>query len=382
MNILMLNYEYPPLGGGAGVATKYLLSEFASRPDISIDLVTSSSDKARSQALYPNIAAHYLDIGKKGKNAHFQSVKDLLLYAWKSYFFSRKLISRKKYDFVHAIFGLPSGFTAMTLGMPYIVSLRGSDVPFHNPRFSLLDRLFFRNISARVWSRARFVIANSETLIHSAYKYHRGKEIFLIYNGVKSEIFHPSGGGSGDGGALRFLYVGRLSPVKGVNYLLDAFKICVENNNGANIELWIAGEGPMREDLEKYSEDNALIDKIRFLGRVDENSLPDVYRKCDVFVLPSINEGMPLAMIEAMSSGLAIICTDLPATKKIVGDGSNGFMAEQKNPESLADAMDKYIKQGKALAREHGKSSRAKSLEFDWKKPAAQYISFYERMLI
>ena len=73
----MLNYEFPPLGGGAGNATYYLLKEFSKYDDIEIDFVTSSIDEFKEEKFSKNITIYYLDIGKKG-NLHYQSNKNLL----------------------------------------------------------------------------------------------------------------------------------------------------------------------------------------------------------------------------------------------------------------------------------------------------------------
>src|SRR3989344_4881417 len=132
--VLVLNYEFPPLGGGAGNATYYLLKEFAKYPDLEIDLVTSSVDTFRVEKFAGNITIHFLNIGKRG-NLHYQTNQKLLMYSWKSYWYSKKLMEEKEYDLCHAFFGIPCGYVAMMLRLPYIVSLRGSDVPFYNKRF-------------------------------------------------------------------------------------------------------------------------------------------------------------------------------------------------------------------------------------------------------
>ena len=142
MRILFFNYEYPPLGGGAGNATFYLLQEFSKISGLEIDLITSSIDKFKIEELTTNIRIHYLDIGKKN-TFHFQSQKDLLIYSWKAYFYAKKLIKQKKFDLTLAFFGIPCGYIAMRLKIPYIVSLRGSDVPGYNERFKILDKFIF-----------------------------------------------------------------------------------------------------------------------------------------------------------------------------------------------------------------------------------------------
>jgi uncharacterized YceG family protein len=96
MRILFLNYEYPPLGGGAANATDYILEEYSKIPDLTVDLVTSSIDgEYHLEKSGENIFIHRLPIGKNKNNLHYQSQKELLAYAWKAYFFSKKLTSEE-----------------------------------------------------------------------------------------------------------------------------------------------------------------------------------------------------------------------------------------------------------------------------------------------
>jgi len=139
----MLNYEFPPLGGGAGNASYYMLREFSKYHDLNIDLITSSADKYRVEQFAENISIHFLDIHKNNTALHYQSNKNLITYTMKVYFYAKKLRKQKSYDLCHAFFGIPCGAIALLLGVPYIVSLRGSDVPGHNERFALADVLFF-----------------------------------------------------------------------------------------------------------------------------------------------------------------------------------------------------------------------------------------------
>ncbi|MDP3964090.1 MAG: glycosyltransferase, partial [bacterium] len=132
--VLMLNYEFPPLGGGAGNASFYMLKEFSRFENLTIELITSSVAKFKIEEFSPRIRVHYLDISKNG-SIHYQSDADLLHYSWKAYRYSKKLLKQSTFDLIHAFFGIPCGFIASHLQLPYIISLRGSDVPFYNPRF-------------------------------------------------------------------------------------------------------------------------------------------------------------------------------------------------------------------------------------------------------
>jgi hypothetical protein len=99
-HILILNYEYPPLGGGAANATYHLLKQFKESEQFNITLITSSTSKYCIEKLSDNITIHYLDIGKKG-NIHYQSSKELLTYSLKAFFFAKKLKKKQRFDIVH-----------------------------------------------------------------------------------------------------------------------------------------------------------------------------------------------------------------------------------------------------------------------------------------
>jgi len=379
IRVLMLNYEFPPLGGGAGMSTAYLLREFSRDKTLKIDFVTSSVGKYRTDKYSENISMHYLDIYKDPKTLHYQTSRDLLMFSLKSVFYCRGLIKRNTYDIVHAFFGVPCGFIAMLLGVPYIVSLRGSDVPFHNPRFRWLDKFIFAWLSKIVWKRSAFVIANAETLLESAHKIEPDLDIHLIYNGVDTNEYQPNRTKK-EYTTVRLLYIGRLSEVKGVMYLLEAFRIINERYKDKEIELWLVGEGKLKDELRRISGKKTYRNKIKFFNRVPTKEIPAIYRKCDCFVLPSLNEGMPLVLLEAMACGLPIICTDMPSLRIFVEDGVNGYIVKKKSAVDIALALEKYINEDESLRTRHGEISREKVQNYTWESSAGQYKSFYERV--
>ena len=120
VNILLLNYEYPPIGGGASNATYYILKEFSKIRNIKIDVITSSVSSFEIINFSSNIKIHRLDIGKNG-NLHYQSNKELLLFSWKAYWYVKNKLKINEYDLIHAFFGIPCGYLAMKLNIPYIV---------------------------------------------------------------------------------------------------------------------------------------------------------------------------------------------------------------------------------------------------------------------
>jgi len=353
MRILMLNYEFPPLGGGAGNANYYLLKEF-SKKDIHIDLVTSSDGKFKVEKFSDNITIHKLDVGKK--NIHYWTMKEMLRWTMKAYRYSKKLVKKKEYDLVHCWFGWPSGWIGYKLKLPYIVALRGSDVPGYNNRLKFLDSLLFKPISKKVWKKARKVIANSSGLKDLALKTYN-RDIDIIYNGVDVDYFKPS---KKNNKKIRLISTGRLIERKGYGYLIDAL---------GEEELVLIGEGNLVGELKEKAKGK----DVKFLGRLEKRELVKELQKSDVFVLPSLNEGMSNSVLEAMACGLPLIVTDVGGSKELV-DG-NGFIIEKGSVESIKNVLNKINR--KDLVK-MGKKSREIAEGMSWKEVGKEYEGVYE----
>ncbi len=356
----MLNYEFPPLGGGAANANYYLLKGLAGK-GIQIDLVTSSPGGYSEEKFSDSITVYRLDVGKKG--VHFWTQAEILRYMWKAFRFSKKLMKEKEYDLVHAWFGFPCGVMARLLGVPYIVSLRGSDVPGYNERFAL-QYVFLRPLIVNAWGHARAVVANSVGLKELASRSWGGK-IKIIPNGVDTKEFKPV---RSKRKKLRVLCVSRLIRRKGIDYLIEAIAKL------DRVGLCIVGDGNMEKELGGLASWLGAAGCVEFVGAVPHERIHKFYEKADVFVLPSLGEGMSNSVLEAMASGLPVIVTDTGGTKELVN--GNGFVVPMRDPAALAGAIKKYAKSPKLLER-HGKKSRKIAKSMSWENTAAEYLRYY-----
>lgn len=370
----MLNYEYPPLGGGAANATKYLLREFSGMDDLAIDLVTSSVSSYREEQFSENIRIYFLDIGKDNTSLSYQNIKDLLLYSWEAYCLSWKLRKRKRYDLVHAFFGVPCGYIAMKLDLPYIVSLRGSDVPFYNRRFYWLDKLFFKRLSRKVWSKAENVVALSHDLAQLAARIDPARRITVIRNGIDTVNFYPDRDIRNKENTFNLLFVGRLIERKGVGFLLEAFRDLACRYD--NLRLFIAGEGPLMSTYSNYVIRNGLKDKVVFFGRVEHGELNRIYKLASVFILPSLNEALGNVTLEAFASGLPIITTRTGAAELVE---ENGFIISKASVSDIKKRIVHYLKNPE-LIELHGARSREIAEFMSWRKTAGRYKEIYEQI--
>jgi L-malate glycosyltransferase len=379
MRILFFNYEFPPLGGGAGNASYYLLKEYAKNPELKVDFVTSSIDeKQHLLKMGDNISIYRLPIGKNPENIHYQSKGELLRYVWKTYKFSKELMDDNKYDLTHSFFTVPCGILSWLLkrkyNLPYIISLRGSDVPGYSERFAALYK-FITPVIKRIWKDAYFVIANSQGLAELALKSKTEKEIGVIPNGIDIHDFSPDYSKK-DPNNFTIVCVSRITPRKGIRVLIQAFKIVAGRYE--NVRLLIVGDGNEKSSLEQLVMGLGLKDKVTFTGPIAHEKVLPYYQKANIFALPSLNEGMSNTMLEALACGLPIITTDTGGTKELVTDNKNGFIVKMKNSYDLAEKIEKFLLD-KGLDEKMGKESRTRAEELSWENVAKGYEDLYKK---
>jgi len=385
MRILFLNYEYPPIGGGAGNATEFLLREYVKMSDIEVTLVTSSPDESRRIETLGDgrIRVERLPVGKRstdGKSLHFQSKWHILRYAWASWIFSRALLKREQYDVVHAFFSVPSGFTALLLkwefGTPYIVSLRGADVPGYSERFSQLY-FFLKPLSRLIWKNATNVVANSEGLRDLARETDPHQKIPVIRNGVDTERFCPDEARRDENIFVVTSGATRVTARKGLRYLVEAVAMLAPQY--PELRLDILGDGDEKESLEALSAEQKLGTSVRFLGRIPREETYQYYQRADLFVLPSANEGMSNAMLEALASGLPIFATDTGGTKELVEDGVNGRILKMHNAKDIAEKIAWCLSHPEEVKR-MGDESRRRAESLGWNGVAGEYREVYKEV--
>jgi glycosyltransferase involved in cell wall biosynthesis len=374
MNVLMLNYEFPPIGGGAGNAHLCMLREYAGRDDLSIDVLTSAPTPGFIKEQFSgNIAIYKVGIHKK--NLHYWRKTETLEWLFKAGWRYRSLLKQKKYDLVHAFFGFPTGYLCYRTAaqLPYIISLRGSDVPGHNIRLGL-DYKILAGLFRRIWLNADAIVANSAGLREQAVKFAPQFEIGVIPNGVDTARFYPLPNKTLSK-LVKLLTVCRLTSGKRIDLLIAAIAECARH--GADVQLNIAGEGALRDKLAKFAVECGIADRVKFLLRVPADRMPDVYRDNDIFVISSVHEGMSNAMLEAMASGLPIVTTRCEGVEELI-DGNGIVVAD--TPAAIATAVMQIIKD-KQIHTAMSEASRKRAGLFDWSAVAEQYIQCYRNII-
>lgn len=183
------------------------------------------------------------------------------------------------------------------------------------------------------------------------------KRIATIPYGSNTSLFHPADESATKAG-LRAIFVGQLSQRKGLSYLLRGWK----RFQGPNTELRLAGTS-INGSLAALTPYSSLF---TYLGNLSHGDLALAYRQADVFVFPTLLEGMPLVVLEAMASGLPVITTD-HGPGDIVRDEVDGFIVPIRDPDSIADRLD-YLRSNPGRRVEMGRAARERALTFNWER--------------
>jgi glycosyltransferase involved in cell wall biosynthesis len=210
------------------------------------------------------------------------------------------------------------------------------------------------------------------------------EKIHRLDNFVDTETFHPPAPGEqerlkaefGYAGKTLALCAGRLVQRKGLDYLLQAWARVSPAYPEAR--LLILGEGPLRENLEALSRHLGVADSVAFRGGV--LNVPEYLRAADLFVLPSLQEGMPNALLEAMGSGLACAATAIGGVLDVVEHGTSGLLCHSGDPEELSAVLERCLADGGLRRRLGHRAWKTIHESFSQNQRAADYLRLYAHL--
>ena len=377
----MFNHEFPPIGGGGGWVSYFLGKHFAAA-DHEVHLITSQfRDCPRDEKVE---GFHVHRVPALRKNRDVCAVHEMLTYAVSSSVYGLRFAKQFQPDIVQVFFGIPAGGGAYLLqkfrNVPYVVFLGGRDVPSRNPDPSYYRWLYLllKPIIRSIWGNASTVVACSDGLRELARETDTDVKMDVIPDGLDLGRFEPVQRHACPE-KVRVLTIGRLIPRKGFQFLIRALPQIIENA-APDFEIEIVGDGPYRGELLRLSEDLGIASHIRFAGSVPYSELPQKYRDADVFILPSLAEGMPLVVLEAMGTGLPIVASRVQGIDELVVEGVNGALFDAGDIDGLASSLVKLINAGEGRV-EMGKASVERVKPYDWKHIANAYLALYDDIL-
>ena len=307
----------------------------------------------------------------------------------------QKLGQNFKPDIIHAHFAYPEGYVAALancrLKKPFIVTLRGVDILMESSvGYGARLNKSVDTVIRKVLDRATVLIAVSRPIKEEALKLMKeddGKKVIYVPNGVDIRKFHPVAENAGIRKSLGLpiekpivLTVRHLKPKMGLEYLIKSAKLITKKYPDTLFVICGRDRGSL-PTLQQLVSTLELSQNVIFAGEVPRDKVSEYYQACDIFVIPSLQEGFPNAALEAMASAKPVVATQVGALVDIIKNGKTGLLVEPKNHEMLYERI-LYLMEKREEAIAMGKNARediARNYSLDIKMDHLQNI--YKELL-
>ena len=377
LRLALINYEYPPLGGGAGNATACIARALA-RQDHDVTVLTSGFGALHGSETEGGLQT--IRLRSRRKRIDRSNYGEMLSFVVSAGRALPRVARTVRPDGAIVFFSLPCGplgwLAKRASGVPYVISLRGGDVPGADENLHAMHRVL-APLRRALLRDALSVVANSKGLADLSQRADR-TPVEVIPNGVDADFFCPGASTSSSNGTVDCLYAGRLQAAKNLFVLLEQFAKARERAS-ATLTLTLIGDGPQAAALKRHARTLGIEHRVRWTGWLDKEGTRNAYRDADIFINPSLGEGMPNAVLEAMACGLPVIASRVVGNDEVVRHGETGLLFALGDSDGLASAIgelaDAPERRG-AMARQ---ARRIASEYYSWDATAAQYAALFSR---
>lgn len=287
---------------------------------------------------------------------------------------------------IHYLSSLSAAIVSKIKEFPYLLSVLGMTQTFDRKLVDIVFKMYESTISRFVVKQASLIVPLAKRLVTRALWLGASpSKIRVIPNSIDPVIYAPNKEGSKI--RTRFGineedevigFVGRLVPLKGVKYLLEALRLI--NKKMDHVKILIVGDGPQRKELELLARKDKNFNTI-FTGFIPKEELPNVYSALDIFVLPTLTEGLSNTILEAMACGKPVITTPVGGNTELVEDGKNGYLVAPRSSKELAERILDLIHSPKRRVQ-MGQNGREKiKKHYTWDKTVPRYEEAYEHLL-
>ncbi len=337
MRILVINYEYPPIGGGGGFVTRDILEHIAHLGH-HVTVITSHYDGLSSHESFNGVDIIRVPVFFRNK-LEVANMPSMLCYPPMAVIRGLSRALSNKYDIVNTHFAVPSGPAGFILsklaGIPNVLTIHGGDIfdpskktsPHKSPVFSYVVRFMLKS--------ADRVVAQSSDTKANALKYYRvHRHIDIIPLGIKKPLFQRKARHLFhlDSNEMVFCTIGRLVKRKNID---DILFVLAELKENFPFKFIIIGNGPERKHLEKLARNLGLTGKVKLPGNVTDEVKFQLLDISDVYLSTAIHEGFGLVFLEAMECGLPVLCYNRGGQKDFLINGKTGFLVDLGDKEGL-----------------------------------------------
>ena len=361
--------------GGAEIFTKSLLKELKNNgTNVELWVMSSIQKIAPSDSKKLNFEKAFVEelrdsgvsvsfVGKRPKKDWARTKRKL-----------RQLYADSKSQLIHSHLESVSFHVCRAFGsygLPLVQTI-------HNTRLShpFVDRLFLK----KHFSRYVAISKKVAKVIESQFGEMEGK-VCLIPNGVTVNLLQKDQFMQQREKVGTLIAVGRLTQQKDYPNLLQAFRLLGKKliARGKLVpQLWIVGEGELRQEIEREIREYELGEFVRLLGL--RNDIPDLLEKADIYVMSSEWEGLSIALIEALAAGLPIVATDAGSNDEVVVSEESGLIVPRKDPVALAKGILRLMEDYDLRSR-FSQNARERAKEFSIERCAEKHIAMYEDVI-
>jgi len=239
-------------------------------------------------------------------------------------------------------------------------------------------KYFFAYVRATM-GRTDRLIAVSDACVEALSPYFGDAVFDIVPNGVDTDLYRPlAEGEERPAGPPRILFMGRFDPRNGLDTLLDATRILMDE--GREFIVQVVGDGPLRPKYHHQAKALGVWDRIEWLGLLDKER-PRLYREATVFASPCVLASFGVVLLEAMASGTPVVCADNIGFRQVIRDGAPGRFVAPHDAADLAAGIGAVLDDA-ALREEWGRSGRALAVDrYSWDQVAAQVEAVYDEVL-
>ena len=380
MRILLCNYEYPPLGGGGGVASADIAEELAKTHDVTV-LTSKGKSGARRDVVNGVVVVRVPVFGRNARST--ASLASMLSYVPLAIQEGDRLVGDEPFDVVNTHFAIPTGPAgdriARRAGIPNVLTVHGGDLYDPSKFLSPHRHAVLRRVVQRQLQRADAVVAQSRNTERNVHRYYvPDLPVELIPLGIKPV---PAGSapraafGIPDDAVL-MVTIGRLVARKGVDTLIEA----VRRVSVPNLHLVVIGEGPLSGKLAAQAAEAGISARVHFTGFVSQADKYGLLHASDFYVSASLHEGFGLVFLEAMACGLPVVCFNEGGQVDFLEDGATGRLIKVGNVDALVAACRELARDRESRSL-FGKRALACVQPYFIHQCAARYEELFRRVI-
>ncbi len=382
MRILIINYEYPPIGGGGGFVTRDICENMVSRGHI-VTVVTSKFQGLAGRETVNGVNVIRVPVLSR-KKVEVAGMASMVSYFPSSIFKSMKIIKADGYEILNTHFAIPSGPAGYVLSklfhLPNVLAIHGGDIFDPSKSLSPHNTPILKQTVKYMLNKADCVVAQSTDTRKNAYDYYNIKRpIEIIPLGIKKPVFIKKSREDFNFGndEMIFCTVGRLVKRKNIEDTLD---ILSEIRNNHKFKFIIMGDGPERENLYELAKQYNISDNVLMMGNVSDELKFQLISLSDIFLSTALHEGFGLVFLEAMDAGIPVISYNRGGQNDFLEDGKTGFLVnlgdKVKYKERLLEIIDNH-----SLKLAMGEYNKKLIQNYYIDACAEKYINLFEKVI-